>query len=108
MEYYSIEMGPGWWVMLFGWPAIFGALVAFLIAQASKSRATAFVGLLLTAPMFLYLSLTPRFQWTAPLAFALLCVLVWRFEDSSRWSKCLLALPAASILIWLAFAVITQ
>jgi hypothetical protein len=105
MEYQTVEPGSGWWVMLLGWPAVLGASVAFTLAVARKSRAAAIFGLILAAPMCLYLSATPRFQWPAPLAFAFLCVLTWRIRESGWLTSALLALPAAAILIWLALAI---
>jgi len=104
----GFEFGSGWWVLLLGWPAIFGAVGAFSLAVTRKSRMPAIVGCLLVAPMFLYLTATPRFRWLAPAAFALLCVLAWRVEKSGWITSCLLALPAVSILLWLGYAVVNQ
>ncbi len=104
----AITLGPGWWVALLGWPAIFASVVAFSIAVAYRSRPAAVVGCLLAAPFFAYLSLTPRFGWVAPPAFLLLCVLAWRIKASGRVVVGALALPATSILVWLAFAVLNQ
>jgi hypothetical protein len=104
----GFEFGPGWWVLLLGWPAILGAFVAFSLAVARKSRLPAIFGCLLVAPMFLYLSAAPRFLWLAPAAFVLLCLLAWRVEKSGWITNCLLALPAVTILAWLGYAVVTQ
>jgi len=104
----GFEPGSGWWVSLFGWPAVFGAFVAFSLAVARKSRAAAIVACLLAAPMFFYLSLTPRFYWAAPLAFGLLCVLAWRIRNIGWLATGVLALPAVSLIAWLAYAVLSQ
>ena len=104
----GVEAGSGWWVLLFGWPAVFAAVVAFSVAAARKSRGTAIVGCLFTAPMFFYLSLASRFHWAAPVAFCLLCVLAWRIKNSGWLSAFVLALPAASLVVWLAYTVLTQ
>ena len=104
----GFEFGPGWWVLLFGWPAVFGAAGAFSLAVARKSRLPAILGCLLAAPMFLYLSAAPLLRWSAPAAFVLLCVLAWRIENSGWTTNCLLALPTVTILAWLGYAVVTQ
>ena len=104
----GFELGPGWWVLLLGWPAIFGASVAFSLAAARKSPRAAMIGCVLAAPMFLYLSGAPRFHWLAPTAFVLLCVFAWRIKRSGWIANCVLVLPAVSILLWLAYAVVTQ
>lgn len=104
----EIYFGSGSWVMLLGWPAISGAVVAFGFAVARKSRLAAVVSCLLALPMFLYLSATPRFTWAAPLAFVLLCLFAWRIRRSSQLTTAVLALPAAFLVAWLAFAVLTQ
>ncbi len=104
----TITLGSGWWVALLGWPAVFASIVAFSIAVACRSRPAAVVGCLLAAPFFAYLSLTPRFRWVALPAFFLLCVLAWRIKKSGRVLAGALALPAAGILAWLAFAVLNQ
>jgi len=104
----AVEPGAGWWVAILGWPAVSGAVVAFSVALARRSRVAAVVGCLLAAPMFAYLSLAPRFHWVAPLAFGLLCVLAWRIERSGRLASGILVAPAAALLTWLAYAVLIQ
>lgn len=101
----QVEMGNGWWVALLGWPALAAGVGAFWFAWVRKSRPAGIVGCVLTAPLFLYLSLTPRFQWLAPVALGLLCILAWRIRHAGGLTACLLALPAACIVLWLAFAV---
>jgi len=103
-----VEPGAGWWVALLGWPAVAGSVVVFSVAVARRSRAAAVIGCLLAAPMFAYLSLTPSFHWMAPLAYGLLCVLAWRIKRFSALASGVLALPAAGLLIWLAYAVLLQ
>ena len=88
--------------------AVGGSVVALLCAFFHKSRVAAFLGSLLAAPMFLYLSATPRFRWTAPVAYGLLVLMAWRRGKLRWWIMCLLALPAAGILAWLVYAVMTQ
>ena len=104
----AVEPGAGWWVVLLGWPAVAGAVVAFWVAVMRRSRAAAVVGCVLAAPIFAYLSLAPRFFWLAPLVFGLLCVLAWRVGRSRRLASGVLALPAAGLLLWLAYAALSQ
>ena len=104
----GIELGSGWWVLLLGWPAIIAALIAFSLAVARKSRKLGALACLLAAPMFLYLAATPRFSWLALGSFAFLCILTWRVKKSGWLANAILALPAVSILVWLAYAVATQ
>ena len=100
-----IEVGSGWWVALFGWPLLAAAIGAFWLAWVRKSRLVAIAGCALAAPLFLYLGLTPRFRWLAPSALGLLCILAWRIRYAGGLAASLLALPAAGIVVWLAFAV---
>ena len=93
---------------MLGWPSIVGAAVALSVASARRSRMAAVMGCVLAAPMFAYLSLTPRFGWVALAAFVLLCVLAWRVRTASRIVIGVLALPAASLLLWLAYAVLNE
>ncbi|NND36571.1 MAG: hypothetical protein HKN81_05480 [Gammaproteobacteria bacterium] len=104
----SAFIESGAWIALLGWPSLFGGALAFAFAIARKSRRWAIVGCVLAAPTFLYLALTPRFGWIAAAAFALLCVLVWRIRDAGRLATSALVIPAASLLLWLAYAVVTQ
>lgn len=101
----QVEVGSGWWVALLGWPALAAAVGAFWLAWVRKSRSAAIGACALAAPFFLYLGLTPRFQWLAPGALALLCVLAWRIRSVGGLAATLLALPAAGIVVWLAVAV---
>ncbi len=103
-----VTFGSGSWVLVLGWPAILGALLAFAFAIANKLRPAAFVGCFLAAPMFLYLAATPRGLWLAPPAFLMLCALAWRVERSNRWASTALALLAAVLVAWVAYAVLGQ
>jgi hypothetical protein len=103
-----IEAGSGWWVALLGWPAVASAVMAFAVAVARKSRGAAIAGCLLAAPFFFYITLAPRFHWVGPLSFASLCILAWRIRQSSLLVTCILALPATSLLTWLAYLVLSE
>jgi glycerol-3-phosphate acyltransferase PlsY len=70
----SAFVQSGAWIALLGWPAVIGAAVALSTAVVRRSRTAAVIGCVLAAPMLLYLSLTPRFDWPAASAFGLLCV----------------------------------
>jgi hypothetical protein len=101
-----IESGA--WVALLGWPFLIGGALAFALAIARKSRGWAAVGCVLAAPTFLYLMLTPRFGWIAAAAFALLCLLVWRIRDAGWLATIAMLVPAASLVLWVAYVVVTQ
>jgi hypothetical protein len=98
----------GAWITLLGWPAVIGAAAALSMAVVRQSRSAAVVGCVLAAPMFLYLSLTPRFGWAAATAFALLCVFAWRAPVTGRLVSGALLLPAVSLALWVAYVVSTQ
>jgi hypothetical protein len=102
------SLGAGWWVALLGWPACLAAFVALGFAIARNSRAMAITGCVLAAPMFLYLSLMPRTAWVSPAAFLLLCISAFRVNRSPTWLSAILALPSASVLLWLGYAVLNQ
>jgi len=104
----GVEFGPGWWILLLGWPVIFVALIAFSLAVIRKSRKSGILGCLFAAPMFLYLMMSPRFAWAAFASFVLLCVLTWRVRKSGWLVNLILALPAVSLLVLVAYAVLTQ
>ena len=104
----QVSLGSGLWIVLLGWPAIFVSLIAFLLAVVRKSRPAAVVGCLFAAPMFLYLSLSPRYFLLAPLAFLLLCVLTWRIRQAGWLAVVAMALPATSILVWLGIQVLNE
>lgn len=104
----TISGGTGWWIALLGWPPIIGAIIALAIAMARRSRAAAVAGCVLAAPMFLYLGITPRFGWVALASFGLLCVFAWRVTVAGRLAIAAMILPAASLITWVAYAVLTQ
>jgi hypothetical protein len=104
----QVSLGSGWWIALLGWPAIFISIIAFSLAVVRKSRSAAVVGCVFAAPMFAYLSLSPRFFLVAPLAFLLLCALAWRIRHAGRLAVLALALPATAILVWLGIQVLSE
>ena len=104
----STFVESGAWIALLGWPAISGAAVALSVALVRRSRVAAVVGCGLATPMFLYLSLTPRFGWAAAITFALLWVFAWRVPVTARRFSGTLLLPAVSLAVWVAYVVRTQ
>lgn len=99
---------PGAWVLLLGWPALLAAVIAMTVAVSRRSRPLAWLACILVAPMSFYLALAPRFRLVAPLAFISFCIASWAVRSQPRAAVVLLALPIASLLVWLAVAVVLQ
>ncbi len=104
----ALETGSGAWIALLGWPAIAAAAAVMVLATLKGSRPLSMLGCLLAAPLFLYLALSPHFRWLAVAAFALLSVHAWRLDRAHPLASLLLVLPAASLVAWLGWTVLTQ
>jgi hypothetical protein len=101
-------VNSGAWAALLGWPLVSAAAAAFWLAVARRSRAAAVTGCVLAAPMLLYLGITPRFGWLALAALGLLCVFAGRVRTAGHWAIAAMLLPAATLVVWVAYAVIAQ
>lgn len=104
----ALETGSGAWIALLGWPAIAAAAALMVFATLKGSRLLAMFGCVLALPLFVYLALTPHFRWLAVAAYALLAVHAWRLDRAHPLASVLLVLPAASLVAWLGWAVLTQ
>ena len=91
---------------LTAWPPPPDAGISVAIPVARCTRGV--VGCVFAAPMFAYLSLSPRFFLVAPFAFLLLCVLAWRIRHAGTLAVLALALPATAILVWLGIQVLSE
>lgn len=103
-----LEAGSGAWIALLGWPAIAAAAAVMCLATLKGSRILSALGCLLAAPLFIYLALSPHFRWLAAAAFALLVVHAWRLDRSHPLASAMLVLPAASLVGWLGWTVLTR
>lgn len=104
----ALETGSGAWIVLLGWPAIAAAVAMMILATLKGSRTLSAIACLLAAPLFLYLALSPYFRWLAVAAFALLAVHAWRLDRAHPLASVALVLPAASLVAWLGWTVLTQ
>lgn len=104
----ALETGSGAWVALLGWPAIGAAVAVMVLATLKRSHILSTLGCVLALPLFLYLALTPHFRWLAVAAYLLLVVHAWRLDRAHPLASVLLVLPAASLVAWLGWAVLTQ
>ena len=93
---------------LFIWPALATATLLFIAAFRRKSKGMAGIACFLCAPTFLYITGYPDLRFISPISFFLLCLGAWRIADISRRYFALLALPAASIVAFLAYTVVAS
>jgi hypothetical protein len=92
--------------LVIGWPAVLAALITSAVAIVARRPALLFVGFLLAAPLLLYLTATPRFQVTAPVAGVLFAgAPVALRRDKVHLSIALVA-PFALLVAWVATMVI--
>lgn len=90
------------------WIAIGLATASFAYAALRGSQPVAIVGCVLAAPLFLYLSLTPRLRWYAVIAYIMLCAYAWRVRRGDWITSVILLLPAVSMTLWLGYVVLDQ
>lgn len=97
-----------WPQLIFGWPTIILAVVAFGVAFAREGSGLGFIGLALATPFLWYTSHAPRGLWFSALLFVALgtAALLLR-RGQRRWAAAGLA-PFIVIVLILAAAVATQ
>ena len=95
-------------VVALGWPAVMASLLLTTIGILKRSWQTALAGTVLAIPFTFYLSLTPRFEWIAPLAGIAYCSVPIFVHRGARVLAVLLALPFAGLVLFVASAVLSQ
>jgi len=91
--------------VLLGWPAIATSVISFVVAIARRSRSFAILGWGLATPVLLYLTMTPRFQYSAPLGWLGLGLAVWNVRVHPVVAVALLIPALGHILLLAYFAV---
>ena len=94
--------------ILLGWPAVAVSVICFGAAVLRRSRRLAIAGCCLALPMFLYLTMTPRFRYLAPLGFLGLGLAAWRIREAHWLVTIALLVPAVGQILVLACGVIGQ
>lgn len=94
--------------VLFGWPFILLTILATLAGILSKRAAWVILGAFIATPFAFYLGATPRFGLAGLFLPLLHLAAAYAVYRERRWLAVLLLLPYAGIVVWLAWAVLTQ
>lgn len=101
-------MGLSWPEIVFGWPAVVGALILYGVGLHTSRWLPALAGFVISLPFLWYLSGYPSLMIGGPLTALSSLVSVVALARGRRLVAGLALLPFVAVVLWLAYAVLAQ
>ena len=98
-----------WWpALVFGWPAVIGAMALSIAGIVRKKPGFLLTAAIIVMPFALYLAATPRFRWVSLLLPVSLLVAAAALKKGRPTIAWVLLVPAAAFCSYVALIVLNE